>query len=169
MTNLFPNPTFETDLSNMYTENAWGTGTGSRSTDWAQDGAYSLKMTTTDGGWIGDNINVSLGNEYVFSLYAKGAGSIRLGYREYNSGIGQLGSFVFGDFVALSGTPQQLSVPVVPVDPDVLQVFHIVHNNGTGVVWYSDWVQFEAGTVATPYPSGNPYARIRKNFELRPY
>src|ERR1035437_8376523 len=73
MANLFPNPSFETDLSN------WGNDASyTRSNDTAEDGSWSVKQVATSGydNFTTQNdaphkIPVSVGTKYTLSLWYK--------------------------------------------------------------------------------------------------
>jgi hypothetical protein len=168
MTNLFPNPSVEENIDGF--SFAWGTASGEQSTDWAQDGTKSIKITSSDGGWLNGGSVASPSTNYVFSVYAKGAGNLQMGWRAKDVSEAQLDSFAFGTPVALTSEPQQISVAFTTTNPATAGLVLIAYNTtGGGQVWYTDWHQLEVGTTPTPYPSGNPYARIRSQFELRPY
>jgi hypothetical protein len=166
--NLFPNPSVETSLDGF--SFFIGGGTSERSTEWAQDGDYSIKVVADDGVWQTDGVSATVDTAYVFSVYAKGSGAFRLGWRAKDILDVQLDSTVYTTSFTLTDEPQQCSISFTPTNPAT----HTVIFQGYGIggpsrTWYTDWHQLEEGSVATPYPSGAPYARIRSQFELRPY
>lgn len=154
MTNIWTNPSVEVNLDGF--TNFGDTGSlMTRSTDWAQDGDYSIKMVHTGYmhlSWSLDAV-ITPDTDYVWSAYVKGSGSVQLMWRTYSDGYVQHDSFTFSSAIALTEEPQWVVQPLHTTHPDTWGLLMGLYADTPNQTWYADWIQLELGTEATPYPS----------------
>jgi hypothetical protein len=160
--NLCTNPSFTTDLTGW---SDWGSPTRTRDTGVFQSTPASQQIVkgAGDNGTIGDYVAGTVGQRFLYQVNGFGAGALELGYQVLDAGFGSL-DFVFsGVTVALNAvTWTPVSFVFTIAAPTAAQHRIIVRDTGAAAT-------FNLDDVFIGLSAGNPYARIRSQFELRPY
>lgn len=154
--NLNHNGNFETDIAGV-AANGGGVHTFTRDTTEHQFGVASLK-TVIDGsvsgqgpGYnVGAAIPVTPGGTYTFSVYLKGSGTVALGVSEYTGGL----VFITNQFqsaAAITGSWVRRTFTITVGGTTGFVVLRASTLIAQAITFYSDGVQLEAGSSATPY------------------
>jgi hypothetical protein len=159
VTNLWWNPSTETNTTSYASLVG---GVISRTYQYSRYGSYCLK-TVTPGvaaleGWNTPTglagIPVVAGSSYVLSYFALGAGTITNLILWYNAAGGFISSSAGGNTILSTNWQRVIQIAVAPA----LAVFASIRVRTPvlqAITFYTDGVQFEAGTFPTPYCDGS--------------
>lgn len=160
-TNLTTNPSVETNINGWYCWHNAGSGACAQSSDTAAFGTKSYKSTMTVDGSQGNIIgpaNVSGSTVYSVSGWVNitswGGSNFTFYMREYYpTGNGQCGNILYTASGVTSGWVRITGTCTTRADTTTLQVSYYL--NSTSQIVYTDGVQIEQTSSATPYLDGS--------------
>jgi len=158
-TNLFTNPSFETNTTGLATYNTGTpTGTRARSTDFAKFGAYSYKIDKTGGATQSDrygvynSVNVVSGQTYTFSVWVKVSaisGGLERVWIQASTNVTTALAYIYGV------SDWQRVVITTTATGTGSALFYVAADNCDTATIYVDGFQCENRATATEYCDGS--------------